>query len=71
MRDNYVMNRGYRVLSKPGFVYPNAKCGGIPMYGLFKAQGVDYIYTTKVAERDRLKTQGYVGLGVICYLVKL
>jgi hypothetical protein len=50
-----------------GYIYPDAVCGGQPLYRMYKA-GTDHFYTASTSERNDAVQNGWSDEGVAGYL---
>lgn len=66
--DKVISTQGYALEGIAGYVYATQICGSIPLYHL-QLPGRDNFYTTNETEREQATHDGYVDMGVACYVL--
>ncbi|TEB21825.1 hypothetical protein FA13DRAFT_1799489 [Coprinellus micaceus] len=68
-RDNATDNLGYVDEGLAGWVFPDAKSGGVSLYRLYNGEWQDHFYTVSTAEADNAeKNLGFQKEGIAAYI---
>jgi len=67
-RDNAISQLGYVSEGITGYVYPDNRCGSVPLYRSYNAQQLAHFYTISASEWDNAVQAGWVKEGIAGYV---
>ena len=71
-RDSLIANTSYYYDGVAGYLYPDASCGGIPLYRSYNPAPIyDHFFTNSAAEEDAATAGGWIKEGIAGWIVPL